>query len=234
LTSLSPKLRIAETFTSIQGEGGWVGMPSVFIRISGCNLRCRWCDTPYASWFPEGEVRDVASVAQSALDTGIRHVVITGGEPMLFDGVIELATRLKAGGAIITIETAGTVYRDLPCDLMSISPKLANSTPDDPRWETIHEQTRWNPEVLGKLIDQYPIQLKFVVDPDHDGDLEEIDRMLAQLPAVSPSSILLMPEGRDQETLLRRSKALVSICIARNWRLCSRLQIDLFGDTRGT
>ena len=221
-------------FTSIQGEGIWSGIPSTFIRVSGCNLRCRWCDTPYASWTPEGAVWDVKPVAQAALDKGTRHVVITGGEPMLFEGVVELANLLKLGGTVITIETAGTVFRELPCDLMSISPKLANSTPDDPRWGLVHEQTRTNLSALGQLIGAYPFQLKFVVNPDEGDDLREIDELLGQLPAVSPDRILLMPEGRDSATLWRRSKALVPVCISRNWRLASRLQIDLFGDTRGT
>lgn len=71
-------LRIAEIFTSVQGEGQWMGVPSVFVRISGCNLRCVWCDTPYASWSPEGPVREVFSIVEEVLATGTNHVVVTG------------------------------------------------------------------------------------------------------------------------------------------------------------
>jgi len=234
LTQAATKLRIAEIFTSIQGEGIWAGVPSVFVRISGCNLRCSWCDTPYASWHPEGEILDVDEIVRQALAPAIRHVVITGGEPMLFEPVVDLAHRLKAGGTIITIETAGTVFQSLPCDLMSVSPKLANSTPDDPHWGPIHEASRTNIEVLTALLLTYHCQLKFVVDPDRAEDVAEVEALLRRLPTVDPDRILLMPEGRDSATLLQRSRSLVPICSARGWRLSPRLHIDLFGDTRGT
>ncbi len=230
----SAKLRIAEVFASIQGEGILAGTPSVFVRISGCNLRCHWCDTPYASWFPEGILLELEQLAAEVISYGVRHVVITGGEPMLFDGVVELAERLKAGGATITVETAGTVYRALPCDLMSISPKLANSTPEDAHWGPIHDATRIQTDVLRDLITDYPYQLKFVIGPDENADLAEIDEILAKLPPFDPDRVLLMPEGRDSGTLLRRAISLVPICIARGWRLGPRWHIDLFGDTRGT
>jgi 7-carboxy-7-deazaguanine synthase len=211
-----------------------VGIPSVFVRVSGCNLRCVWCDTPYASWHPEGPVLEVSDVADQVLAYGVDHVVLTGGEPMLFEGVAQLAELLKAQGRTITVETAGTLYRELPCDLMSISPKLAGSTPDDPYWRERHDATRLQPEVLQKLIDRYDYQLKFVVDPDREGDLEEIERVLSMLNGVQSQKVLLMPEGTDSQTLLERSKRLVEPCMQRNWRLTSRMHIDLFGNTKGT
>lgn len=124
-------LKIAETFTSIQGEGKLTGVPSFFIRVSGCNLRCVWCDTPYASWKPEGTVRSIESLVDEAGASCTRHVVVTGGEPMLFEPVTALTRRLKEAGFHITIETAGTIDRAVTCDLMSISPKLSNSVPDE-------------------------------------------------------------------------------------------------------
>jgi 7-carboxy-7-deazaguanine synthase len=130
-TASGTTLKIAETFTSIQGEGKLTGVPSFFIRVSGCNLRCVWCDTPYASWNPEGEVRTIDSLLDEANETCVRHVVVTGGEPMLFEPVTELTRRLKEAGLHITIETAGTIDRPVACDLMSISPKLSNSVPDE-------------------------------------------------------------------------------------------------------
>ena len=130
LVSSNERLRIAEIFGSVQGEGIWVGVPSVFVRVSGCNLRCAWCDTPYASWNPEGPTLTVTEVLRRVEEYRINHVVLTGGEPMLFDPIEDLARKLKDRNNTITIETAGTIVRDLPCDLMSISPKLANSTPN--------------------------------------------------------------------------------------------------------
>jgi 7-carboxy-7-deazaguanine synthase len=231
-----PKLRIAEVFASVQGEGIWAGTPSTFVRVSGCNLRCVWCDTPYASWSPEGPTLSVDEIARQVEDLGVDHVVLTGGEPMLFDPVMALAERLKGHGHTITVETAGTVFRDLPCDLMSISPKLSNSTPGgDSGWHERHEKTRTNLDALCRLIRRYDHQLKFVVDTDAGlRDLQEIEALLGKLPPVRPERILLMPEGTDSPTLARRTKALVPLAMQRGWRLSPRLHIDLFGNTRGT
>lgn len=229
------KLRIAEIFASIQGEGIWLGTPSVFVRTSGCNLRCTWCDTPYASWNPEGPVVPVADLLAKVQGYGIKHVVVTGGEPMLFDPIVQLTHGLKEQGHTITIETAGTVYRDLPCDLMSISPKLANSTPDAASgWAERHETTRLNREPLKQLLQSYDYQLKFVVNPEEGDDLTEIENLLSQLPAITNDRVLLMPEGTDSETLHRRQKLLVEPCMVRGWRLSPRLHVDLFGNKRGT
>ena len=229
------KLRIAEMFTSVQGEGIYVGVPSVFIRVSGCNLRCGWCDTPYASWAPEGPVRELNDIAAEALGHQIQHIVLTGGEPMLFDAIGPLATALREGGRTITIESAGTVFREVECDLMSISPKLANSTPDaDSGWVERHEATRLDRSPLEQLMGRYECQLKFLVDPDQPGDIEEIEHLLGDLPGIAPERVLLMAEGTDSATLNRRRRLLAPICIERNWRLTPRLHVDLFGNTRGT
>jgi 7-carboxy-7-deazaguanine synthase len=229
------KLRIAEIFASVQGEGQWTGVPSVFVRVSGCNLRCVWCDTPYASWTPEGPTLDLNEIESQVCRFGITHVVLTGGEPMLFDAIEPLAAMLKDAGRTITIETAGTVYRDLACDLMSISPKLANSAPGrETGQQERHEGTRYQPEVVRRLIQTYPYQLKFVVNPEQGDDLSEIEALLAGYGAVEPQRVLLMPEGTDSDTLLRRARMLVQPCMLRNWRLTTRLHIDLFGNTKGT
>jgi 7-carboxy-7-deazaguanine synthase len=216
----------------------WVGTPSVFVRVSGCNLRCSWCDTPYASWTPEGPVTDVSEVLEKVLSFGIEHVVLTGGEPMMFDPVEELASGLKKNMKAITIETAGTVYRNLDCDLMSISPKLSNSTPSalaGEKWAERHEQTRSDRTPLRRLIQSYPYQLKFVVNPESNmkAQLEEIDDVLSEINA-SARNVLLMAEGTDATVLHARERLLVPVCMAKGFRLTPRLHIDLFGNTRGT
>lgn len=228
------RLRIAEIFASVQGEGVWAGIPSAFVRVSGCNLRCAWCDTPYASWNPEGHTYEVQQIAEKVEAFGLNHVVLTGGEPMLFDPIDELATALRAQGKTITIETAGTIFRDLPCDLMSISPKLGNSTPSDPVWRDRHEALREQPETVQRLIETHPYQLKFVVNPDVSDDISEIERLLATLEGVEPDRVLLMPEGSDSATLWRRARMLVDACLEHNWRLAPRMHVDLFGNKRGT
>lgn len=231
-------LRIAEVFTSIQGEGIWVGTPSTFVRVSGCNLRCVWCDTPYASWQPEGPLMSLEEIAARVDAGGVRHVVLTGGEPMLFDAIEPLTARLRASGHTITIETAGTVMRHLACDLMSISPKLANSTPGPEAaagWTERHEVTRGNLDPLAELIGTYDVQLKFVVaEATREADVAEIERLLAQLPPVPPDRVLLMPEGIEAERIRQGLRALAPVALARGWRLSPRLHVDLYGNTRGT
>lgn len=235
-TTKADRLRVAEIFASIQGEGKWLGTPSVFVRVSGCNLRCNWCDTPYASWEPEGPTMQVSRIVDKVAEFGLRHVVLTGGEPMLFEPIVKLANDLQATGSIVTIETAGTVFRDLACDLMSISPKLLSSAPDEASgWRGRHNETRTNLDALARLITSYPHQLKFVVNPETGlSDIVEIEALLVRLPPVRREHILLMPEGRDAGVLARRGKLLVPTCLAKGWRLTPRYQIDLFGNSRGT
>ena len=227
-------LRVAEIFASVQGEGVWTGVPSTFVRASGCNLRCVWCDTPYASWRPEGPIMPVEAILDEVARLGMPHAVLTGGEPMLFDAMEELADGCRAQGRKVTVETAGTVYRDLACDLMSISPKLAHSTPDDPVWGPRHERERLKPDTIQRLMDAYDHQLKFVVNPEKGDDLSEIESLLSKLRGVDPQRVLIMPEGVEAAVLHRRARLLVEPCMARGWRLSPRMHIDLFGDKRGT
>src|SRR5690349_8074647 len=124
-------VKIAELFYSIQGEGKLMGVPSAFVRASGCNLRCGWCDTPYASWTPEGEDMTVAAVVEAVRGFRCRHVVLTGGEPMIMPDIAELSAAFKQRDLHVTIETAATVFKDVAVDLASLSPKLSNSTPHD-------------------------------------------------------------------------------------------------------
>jgi 7-carboxy-7-deazaguanine synthase len=229
-------MRIAEIFHSIQGEGLLTGVPSVFIRTSGCNLRCDWCDTPYASWKPEGPEMPVSEILKKISLWNCNHVVLTGGEPMIAPDLKELAEVLKKQEKHITIETAGTILpNSIPCDLASISPKLSNSTPSserDPAWAKKHEAARLQPEVISEWIRKYPFQLKFVVSSEND--LAEIKDLLSRLPPVPLHQILLMPEGIDVKTLATRSPWLVDICKREGFRFCPRLHIDLFGHKRGT
>ena len=211
------------------------GVPSVFIRTSGCNLRCDWCDTPYASWKPEGPEMSVEEILMKLTEWNCDHVVLTGGEPMIASDLPELATALKKQKKHITIETAGTILPNgIPCDLASISPKLSNSTPAsrDPAWAKRHEAARLQPEVISEWIRKYPFQLKFVVSSDND--LIEIKSLLLKLPEIPVDRVLLMPEGIDSKTLASRSPWLVDICKREGFRFCPRLHIELFGHKRGT
>jgi 7-carboxy-7-deazaguanine synthase len=228
---------IAEIFYSLQGEGELTGVPSVFVRTSGCNLRCNWCDTPYASWNPEGKDMSLDEVLQEVEKHPARHVVLTGGEPMVAKGIHELAAALREKGKHITIETAGTIPpTGVACDLVSLSPKLKNSAPDPElfeAWHGRHEKLRWQPVVVREWVEKYPFQLKFVVA--QESDLNEIQLLLRELGGkVSPQKVLLMPEGITVEALRAREAMLVELCRRHGYRYCHRLHIELFGNRRGT
>jgi 7-carboxy-7-deazaguanine synthase len=229
-------MKVAELFYSIQGEGKLVGLPSAFIRASGCNLRCTWCDTPYASWEPEGEDVGVDGIVRQVGSYGCRHVVLTGGEPMIMPDVVDLCEALKAAGFHVTLETAATVYKPVSIDLASLSPKLANSTPhdrDDGRFAAAHERQRINVEVIQRFIDSSPdFQLKFVVSAD--ADVDEARMLLDRLRHWTPADVLLMPEGVTAADLDRRSAWLTEVCKRTGFRFCPRLHIALFGNTRAT
>ena len=207
-----------------------MGVPSVFVRTSGCNLRCTWCDTPYTSWQPEGEERSVGSIVDEVNGYGASHVVITGGEPMIAPQIEELTESL---GQHVTIETAGTVDAQVRCDLMSISPKLANSTPrvrDNGRWAEQHERLRYQPEILRRLIQLYAYQLKFVItDPS---DLQQVNAIVGDIGA-SRSRVVLMPEGVESEVLAERGRWLSDIAKREGFRMTPRMHIDLWGNRRG-
>jgi 7-carboxy-7-deazaguanine synthase len=222
-------LKIAELFYSLQGEGRLTGVPSFFIRTSGCNLRCAWCDTPYTSWNPEGIDMPLARILDEVKAHPARHVVVTGGEPMIAPEILPLTEALRRLGLHITIETAGTVFQPVACDLMSISPKLSNSTPEG-QFAATHERLRIQPETLRRLMERYDYQLKFVVEKP--GDLDEVRMLLAELGADS-ERVVLMPEGTDRECLRERSLWLAEICKEEGFRFSPRLHVDLWGDRRG-
>jgi 7-carboxy-7-deazaguanine synthase len=284
-------MRISEIFRSLQGEGRLTGAESIFVRIAGCNLRCRYCDTPYASWAPDGEVLSVSKILDrvehlrhaprpaflenlppiSPLPLregpGVRasqgaevsdhgpespnpqipkslnpqipkspsHVVLTGGEPMLTDDLVPLAAQLRERGWHITIETAATRYLPVACDLMSISPKLSNSTPtgaEHLHWARYHTLHRHVPEVIRRLIAEYDCQWKFVIDSPADCD--EVLAYLAALPEIERSRVMLMPQGADAATLAEKAAWITPYCAANGLTFCPRRQIEWFGSQRGT
>jgi 7-carboxy-7-deazaguanine synthase len=229
---------ISEIFYSLQGEGELTGVPSVFVRTSGCNLRCNWCDTPYASWNPEGTQMTVEEIMAEVAKHPAKHVVLTGGEPMIAPGIHELAFQLQEQGYHITIETAATLKpRGIACDLASMSPKLAHSAPDarlDDTWRRKHEELRWQPDVVASWIaTAVNYQLKFVVS--RETDIDEIERMIGETNCAIPrSKVLLMPEGITVEKLRASAGWLGELCKARGYRYAPRLHIELYGNRRGT
>jgi 7-carboxy-7-deazaguanine synthase len=224
---------INEIFYSVQGEGTLAGMPSVFVRLTGCNLRCTWCDTPYTSWKPEGMDMHLGPILSEVRRHWCGHVVVTGGEPMMNPEVVGLTEGLRGIDHHITIETSGTVYQPVVCDLMSISPKLSNSTPKKRgggKFAKEHDELRLQPDVLKHLISEYDYQLKFVVQGKEDFD--EIVPLVREL-EVDRRRVLVMPEGVTKKQMEERSVWLVEACKHFGYRYTPRLHIDIWGNKRG-
>jgi 7-carboxy-7-deazaguanine synthase len=228
---------ISEIFYSVQGEGSLAGVPTVFVRTSGCNLRCVWCDTPYASWNPTGTEMSPEEILNAVTSHPATHVVLTGGEPMIAKGIHDLAARLHDLGKHITIETAGTIAPNgIACDLASLSPKLAHSTPSAEKagaWSARHERDRWQPEIIRSWLDHCDYQLKFVVRT-HQDVAEIIDLLEKNNFRVPAHKILLMPEGTDSNTLHTAAAQVAEWCKQYGFRYTPRLHIDLYGNTMGT
>ncbi|HHQ47783.1 MAG TPA: 7-carboxy-7-deazaguanine synthase QueE [Acidobacteria bacterium] len=224
-------MRVVETFVSVQGEGILAGVPSFFVRTAGCNLRCAWCDTPYASWAPEGVRRTVGELVKAAEDSGVRHVVLTGGEPLLQRELGALCGALRGAGFHLTVETAGTLAPEFQCDLLSVSPKTSNSDPAG-RWGERHRRLRGNLDPLRSLLARYPEhQLKLVVRGGED--LPEILELLEVLPMARRDRVLLMPEARTAGELADRGPEVAALAVKHGFRFGPRLQLALFGGRRG-
>jgi 7-carboxy-7-deazaguanine synthase len=155
---------------------------------------------------------------------------VTGGEPLIAPEIVPLTERLRDLNLHITIETAGTVFQPVACDLMSISPKLSNSTPQGP-WAARHDDLRMQPGVLLDLMARYDYQLKFVIEKRED--VEEVRALLDSLGA-GPGHVILMPEGTDREQLRERSVWVAEACKEEGFRFSPRLHVDLYGNRRGT
>jgi 7-carboxy-7-deazaguanine synthase len=232
-------MHVTELFYSLQGEGILSGTPSVFVRLAGCPLRCRWCDTAYAWGFSGGTDHAPLELMGQIARWPCRFVVITGGEPLIgADGrarpdLAELTRQLKGLNKHVTIETAGTVFAaDLACDLMSISPKLGNSTPSEPDSAAAHEAARLDRKALAALIETYPCQLKFVVESAED--IAEIQDLLGCLPAVDKDRILLMPQAMTRDDLLAKAPLVAQLCKDTGFRFCERLHVLVWDNRRGT
>ena len=228
-------MRIAEIFHSVQGEGRLAGVPSVFVRTSGCNLRCWFCDSPYTSWNPEGDNLAIAEIIALVAEFPSHHVVVTGGEPLIAPEIEDLCSALRQRDCHITIETAATVFKPVECDLASLSAKLSNSTPwkrENGKHAQRHERLRWQPQVVAAFMERSDYQLKFVID--QPADVTEVLQLLKQLPDVDHSKVLLMPQGVTSGELHARGPWLVDECKKHGFRFCPRLHIELFGNVRGT
>ncbi len=235
-------LPINELFHSLQGEGRLAGVPSTFVRTSGCNLRCWFCDSYHTSWEPSGDWISVDEILAKVEGHGADHVVLTGGEPLLHDASRVLLERLDEAGYHTTVETNGTILPDAPVDLASVSPKLQSSTPTaekDPtgegEWEARHEDRRIDLDSLSLICERYDYQLKFVVTDRED--MNEITDLLSRLRervTVRDEDVLLMPEGATRERLDETRGKVAELAMEYGFRYTPRLHVDLWNDAPGT
>ena len=222
-------MRINEFFYSLQGEGQLAGVPSVFIRIAGCPLRCRWCDTAHARDFQAGTEYDAPSLLSQAVQYPTRHLVVTGGEPMAQQGLAMFLKMFSDAGYLITLETAAPQYiPDLPIHLVSISPKLANTS--DPNFP-VAQTDRLNIAAIRSLIERYRYQLKFVVDGPQD--LDDIADCIEHLGPVDPERIYLMPQAARRDAYIEKSVWLAEYCLQAGFRFSPRLHVMLYDGQKG-
>ena len=218
-------MRISEMFRSIQGEGLLAGVVSGFIRTAGCNLRCGWCDTPYALAAEEGREVELAAIMGQVRAWECRHVVVTGGEPLIAVELPRLTAALREDGRHITVETNGLVYRPMECDLASLSPKLANALPGMPF------EKRINLAALREFVGRHEYQFKFVVEGE--ADLEEIESLRKRMPGVERERVLLMPQARSRAEYQAAAARVAQWCIERGYRFGPRVHLEIWDNLKG-
>ena len=229
------QLPVSEIFYSVQGEGVHSGTPSVFLRTYHCNLSCTWCDSKY-TWLDQDKAKQgmdyTPMPASAVIDTiagyGCKHLVLTGGEPLLHQRVLApILGSLKRSGFFIEVETNGTIAPsaelEASVDCFNVSPKISNSL--------VNEGVRIRPDSLRAFVRSRKAWFKFVVCDQKD--LAEIEGVLSEF-GLPRDRVILMPEGIDAATLLARSRWLVDVCKERGFRFSLRLHILLFGNKRGT
>ena len=223
-------MRINEMFYSLQGEGRLAGVPSVFIRLAGCPLRCRWCDTAYAWDFQAGTEETAETLLARVAEYPTRHLVLTGGEPLAQTELEEFIRVFAEAGCLITLETSGLYFASgLAIHLASISPKLSNSV--GPANENRPEGERLNIDAIRQLMDAYPYQLKFVVDRPQD--LDEIAECVERLETVDPERVYLMPQASRRDDYLEKSQWLADYCLQTGFAFSPRLHVMLYDGQKG-
>lgn len=235
---MNNKLPIADVFESLQGEGKFTGVPSLFIRTSGCNLRCWFCDTMYTSWKPEGKTQTIEQLQEQIRNSSMPHVVITGGEPMLFaDRISVLVDYARDLGKCVTIETNGTIYDEkVKPDLWSVSPKLVSAAPDrtkHPAEHALHLRCL-SPETMPRFHDSKAnwtdVQYKFVVCTTDD--VFEVESLCNHY-LFPHDKVWLMPEGKTREDVLNKADWVAEQCKKHGFNLSMRVHALIWGAKRG-
>lgn len=242
---------IIETYTCLQGEGKYVGIPHILIRMTGCPMRCAFgdslCDSPFTSWVPEkGNFTEDQIYEIYANNSQITHTMITGGEPFfnipLLERIIEIGKKFNQ---YITIETAGIKYSKTQADFISLSPKLKSSIPKEKRYWVgdhkiditpplieRHEKLRRNTGEMLKLIYHHPdFQLKPVI-MNIDQDMKEVEELIDVL-SINKNKVYLMPAGSLNSELNKIRIPLMEYCQKEGYNYTDRLHIVAYENLRG-
>ena len=210
-------LPVTDIFYSLQGEGKLVGTPSIFIRLAGCPVRCSWCDTPKAWNTQEAQRVPVNEIIRFTTKYSAKHIVITGGEPLIHRNTTHLADELTKRKFHITLETAGIVFQKVRCDLLSLSPKLPG---------TIPLPSTFKPAILKRLINQADdYQIKFVVA--NRRQIDQAVQLLEHHTFISRDNVMLMPNAKTQSAYRRLVPKLAKWSLQYGLALCPRLQLEL-------
>jgi len=213
------KVLINEIFHSFQGEGPMVGKPAVFVRLGGCNLRCAWCDSRF-TWNPDvqdNRQMDTDEVISEIKKYDCRHLVITGGEPLLQQRQIkEIMKKLK--GYTAELETNGSLVCEIDEYFTGIncSPKLSNSGNKPYKLKIDPE----NPKVIFKFV---------VCSPS---DLGEINEYVFKQ-SIPPEKVYLMPEGVTRKSQIQKIPWIIEKCRVLGYNFSLRLHIMLYENERG-
>ena len=223
---------INEVFVSIQGEGPAMGLPCAFIRLSGCNLRCVFCDTPQASHRVEGKMLSKTQILDKLSEYSVNTVVLTGGEPLLNEDIFTLCETLRQKGYKIHIETAGTIFRDLPADLVVISPKLSNSIPTEEPWCSQHRKIiedctalwQWTKWRSGQVFYKYVVE-----------SLTDLEEVLAHIEVLKlpRDQVYLMPQAKNNAEIAQVAPQVAQWCVEHGLRYSDRLQVRLWDNHPG-
>ncbi|HUP90548.1 MAG TPA: 7-carboxy-7-deazaguanine synthase QueE [Longimicrobiales bacterium] len=234
-----------EIFTSIQGEGPRTGRITVFVRLSACNLYCRWCDTPYTWRFSDTRPHEDDVVFekknwQTRISTTdliseikqrtARSVVFTGGEPLLqHKALLPVLRELRSAEYEIEFETNGTIlpppeFTNL-CTLVVVSPKLSNAG--------IEESDRIVPDALTGLAQLQRSAFKFVVTTNYDAEFAEIEELQRRF-VIDSQKIWIMPCGRSAEHTSELGRTVIDRVLSSGYNYSGRLHLVLFGNKQGT
>ncbi|MCO7127530.1 7-carboxy-7-deazaguanine synthase QueE [Sporolactobacillus shoreicorticis] len=214
---------ISNVFRSIQGEGIYEGVPSVFVRLPGCNLNCTWCDEQQNMQRKKYSLKRVSEIVNSF---ATRHVVITGGEPLLSRKIKNLIEIFKKSNHFITIETNATILREnINCNFVSMSPKLAHSEMGNDT--VLGEKQRIKPTIIDYYIGRYPYQLKFVAR-NMEQDFNEIEHVLSLLKTYNRERVLVMPLSNSRMDLFKVQQEMIGLCIRHQFRYANRLQLQVW------